>query len=302
MRCAFCINWRIEGSRWRMRQASQVVDEIRGMVKNHHSCAFRLAGTYSPPALVRDICNGIIEQRIPVRFGLFLHPRAVKESLVKLLKQAGCFGVFVGVESGSDTILEKAIDKHVKAEEIRKVLTLAMDHGLFTAASFIFPAPFETPDTEAQTRRFILDVFRGRPNAAVNTCFAGLLPRTTWWNERARFGFKLDVDEEEYCRQILHYKIRHLIPSSLWKPLPYRLDLRTQTDLARMSDNFQTWLQEEGIPHNLPDHDAQVGAALGYGPVAFQSLLRRVFFTGDANGLQQLVDRANQQFEPGADD
>jgi len=297
MRCAFCINWRIEGTRWRTRTADQVVQEVEGF-RELGSRAFRLAGTYSPPKLVGQICDRLIEKRLDVEFGVSLHANGARADLAAKLREAGCFGVFIGVESAAAAILDRAVGKSVSPQQLREALQACMDTGLFTAGSFIFPAPFETEETEAETRALIRELFAGNPRSTINLCFAGLLPRTTWWAERERFGFELQVSEEEYLRRMLRYKIRHLVPTTYWEPLPYTLDGTPQPELARRTDGLQRWARSIGVGVNLPDHDAQVGVSLGHTAVAFQGILRRNLFTGDAKSMHQLVSEANRALSP----
>jgi radical SAM superfamily enzyme YgiQ (UPF0313 family) len=296
MSCAFCINCCIEGSRWRTRNAKQVVREMAEAKEILQTNAFRLAGTYSPPRLVRQICEEILARRLDVRFGLFLHARGFEDDLLALLHRAGCHGLFVGVESGSDDILERAMGKKISAAGMRTALRRAMNAGLFIAASFIEPTPFGTEKTESETRDFVLDLFAGSRRATVNVCFPALIPRTLWWRERDRFGFTLDVDEDEYRRIILRYKIRHLVPSSLWAPLPYRLDGLEHHELTRRTTAFQAWLRRSQIVVNSPDHDALICEALGLELEGFVEEIQRCFFVGDARTLQEIVDQTNQTF------
>ncbi|MBI5482661.1 MAG: cobalamin B12-binding domain-containing protein [Deltaproteobacteria bacterium] len=294
MGCAFCINRCIEGTKWRTRTPDQVVTEIRALRSHFGTRAFRLAGTYSPPELLTGICERLIAQELDIQFGAFLHAGAVDEALVSSLKAAGCFGLFVGAESGSTAILKRAMHKSLSGEALRHALDACLRAGLFVAASFIFPAPFETAATESETKRLLLEVFGPHAQAAVNVGFPGLVPRTRWWTERDRYGFALDVDDDAYRRLILRYKIRHLLPPSLWPELPYTLGGQRQADLAQRSGALQRWVRDQGIGINLADHDAQVGAALGQPARDFGDRLRRLFVTGDAEGLQALVDESNR--------
>jgi hypothetical protein len=294
MRCAFCINWCIEGAKWRTRDPEQVLAEIRNIRKNTGSGAFRLAGTYSPPTLVRQICEGILREGLDARFGLSLHARGVSDSLLALLRRAGCFGVFFGAESGSDEIQRRAMNKPIGSDRLRRVLSASLQCGLFTAASFIFPAPFETEDTERQTRDLIHEVFHHQPRSSVMACFPVLLPKTRWWRDRQRFRFTLLVEEDAYVRRLLRYHARNTLPTVLWPELPYQLEGHSQGQLARRNTEFQLWLRGEGIAVNLPDHDAQIGAAIGLDAAEFQNRLRSIFFIGDSPGLHRLVSDANE--------
>jgi hypothetical protein len=298
MRCPFCINWRIQGSRWRTRSPERVLALVLDNLCRHRSRAFRLSGTYTPPGLVRRLCQLISESRARVSFGLYLHAKGMNEDLVGLLKQAGCAGVFVGAESGSDEILSHVMGKHVGSARIAQVIRLCQTAGLYTAASFIVPAPGETEQSATQTREMIRTLFSGQEHGSVLVNLPGLLPRTTWWEHRSRYGFKLEVSEEEYCRLLLRYKIRHIIPPLLWEPLPYSLDGRGYLEMVAATSALQGWLKAQGIVVNLADHDALVGAALGWTPAETAQRVRQAIFCGDAAELQGLVTAANRAFSP----
>ena len=298
MRCAFCVNRHIAGASWRTRTAAKVVEEMESLRSELGTRAFRMAGTYSDPRLVRAVCEAVIKKKLDVEFGLFLNAGGVTEELVALLKAAGCFGVFFGVESGSDAILKEAMHKPLSTERVRRALKTTRDAGLFTAGSFIVPAPFETAETEEQTKRLMEDVLVGHARTSVLIIPPGLLPRTQWWQERSRFGFELEVDEVSYRKRMLRYKIRHILPASLWESLPYRLGGQRSIELARRAAGLQAWARSVGLCVNLPDHDAQIGAAVRLAPRELQGEIQRALFAGAADRLQDLVSAANQGFAP----
>jgi hypothetical protein len=298
MRCAFCINCCIEGTTWRTRSVQQVLAEIRGFRERHRSRAFRLAGTYSPPRLVREICRGIVDEKLEVEFGVSLHAGGVQDDLPALLREAGCHGVFMGVESGSDEILSRAMHKSTTAARLHESIAALQRADLFVAGSFIYPAPFETAETAAETRKLIDALFVGRSRASVIAIYPGLIPRTEWWRDRDHYGFELHVPEEEYRRMVLRCKIRHVLPPTLWEAVPYSLGGRRQPELAKLNAELQQTLREAGVCVNLPDHDAQVGRSIGETPQRFQMILRQMLFCADAEGLQTMLDRANEALLP----
>jgi radical SAM superfamily enzyme YgiQ (UPF0313 family) len=296
MRCAFCINRCIAGGHWRTRTVDQVLAQIRGF-RALGSRAFRLAGTYSPPAFARELCERLIAEGPGVRFGLSLHASAASPELAALLRRAGCYGVFFGVESGSDVIL-KSLHKSTTADRLSHAIRSSLEAGLFTVGSFIFPAPGETASTEADTRRFIEQAFAGKPHSSIIVTMPFVLPRTTWWDERERFGFVLTVDDDVFRRIAVRYKIRHLLPASLWEPLPYALEHAAQPELARRAAALQSWARGQGIVVNLPEHDALVGAGVGMDAQSISQALRRIFFLADSNAAERLIEAANQVFAP----
>jgi radical SAM superfamily enzyme YgiQ (UPF0313 family) len=75
------------------------------------------------------------------------------EELLTTLKQAGCFLLKVGVESGNQRILNNA-KKGYKIENIRKAIKLMMELGFHVHATFVFGLPGETEQTIKQSIEF----------------------------------------------------------------------------------------------------------------------------------------------------
>ena len=102
---------------------------------------------------------------------------------VALMKESGCEGVFLGIESGSPRIL-KNMNKAVDIEKYRSGIGLLEKAGIITFGSFIIGFPGETGDTVKETVRFIeesgLDFYR----AQLWYCD----PMTPIWKEREIYG------------------------------------------------------------------------------------------------------------------
>jgi radical SAM superfamily enzyme len=80
--------------------------------------------------------------------------------LGELMKRAGCFAVFFGVESGDDEVLKK-MNKGYTSRVAYDGIQIAKKHGLATHASFIVGYPGETRETFENTLELII---KARPD------------------------------------------------------------------------------------------------------------------------------------------
>ncbi|UCH93754.1 MAG: PhpK family radical SAM P-methyltransferase [Candidatus Aminicenantes bacterium] len=84
---------------------------------------------------------------------------------VKLMKQSGCEGVFLGLESGNNQIL-KNMNKKGSLEEYKKGIQLLKKYDIITFGSFIAGFPGETQETLQETAHFIeeseIDFYRAQ--------------------------------------------------------------------------------------------------------------------------------------------
>ncbi len=76
------------------------------------------------------------------------------EEAFDLMAQSGCIGVFLGIESGDQTIL-KYMDKHATVERYKWGVEQLRARGIVTFASIICGFPGETPETAARSREFL---------------------------------------------------------------------------------------------------------------------------------------------------
>ena len=72
------------------------------------------------------------------------------EELLQAMKQANCYGLYIGLESGSDRILN-IIDKKMTVAENIKANKMVHDSGLPTVTSILFGMPEETKEDMEQT-------------------------------------------------------------------------------------------------------------------------------------------------------
>jgi anaerobic magnesium-protoporphyrin IX monomethyl ester cyclase len=76
------------------------------------------------------------------------------ENTYQMLADAGCVQVAWGIESGSQTILDK-MNKGVKVQNNRNVIKWAKNAGITSRCFFIIGFPGETRETLEETKRFI---------------------------------------------------------------------------------------------------------------------------------------------------
>jgi radical SAM superfamily enzyme YgiQ (UPF0313 family) len=79
-----------------------------------------------------------------------IHAAFVKPDLVTLAKKAGCYRIWMGVESGDDRIL-KAINKGTTVEQVRQAVRTIKQARVGIGTFFILGHPGETEETARKT-------------------------------------------------------------------------------------------------------------------------------------------------------
>lgn len=136
-----------------------------------------------PVPRFKEILRMLIKNRYSFRWNSHFRCQFADRETVELMKQSGCEGVFLGIESGSPPILRN-MNKAAAVERYFRGIQLLKESGITTFGSFIVGFPGETETTVRETRDFIqqsgLDFFR----AQLWYCD----PITPIWGERQKYA------------------------------------------------------------------------------------------------------------------
>jgi len=107
--------------------------------------------------LVEEISRGLIARKSPLEWCCQTRADAVDGELAALFYEAGCRVVHIGVESGSERVLESS-GKNTTTGEIRRGVRALEDAGIETLCFFLFGLPGERDEDREETIRFALDL------------------------------------------------------------------------------------------------------------------------------------------------
>lgn len=153
--CIFCAQ--ASGKKVRVRSPLNVIEEIKHVLKIKKPKGFLFSDeTLTLNNLrVLELCDLIIEHNLhkQIRWLATTRVDSVNYKLLKKMKQAGCWAIEFGIESGNRQIL-KRIKKDISLEQAIEAVKLAKKVGLHTEGAFILGHPYETKQTAYQTINF----------------------------------------------------------------------------------------------------------------------------------------------------
>jgi radical SAM PhpK family P-methyltransferase len=116
-----------------------------------------------PVQRFKEILRRMSGNRRRFKWHSYFRCQYTDEEMVELMKESGCEGVFLGLESGNNRILEN-MKKGVDRETYLKGIEWLKKYDIVTFGSFIIGFPGETPESVRDTVGFIeasgLDFFR----------------------------------------------------------------------------------------------------------------------------------------------
>ena len=106
---------------------------------------------------VVKICEELHDRKLHMKWDCGTRVDMVDRELMKIMRDAGCFAVWLGVESGSEAILG-AMNKRIKLDQTRLAYKTAHQLGLMTIANVVLGFPGETEQTARETIRFVKEL------------------------------------------------------------------------------------------------------------------------------------------------
>jgi len=162
--CSYCIHPIKSGNKWRERTQEAVVEQMEEMNRKYGFTAFKFAGSNPPPPLKKGIANEILDRGLKLAYCAFGH---ITDGMVvdfDLLRKSGCYSLFLGIESGSQRILDESMNKGIRISQIAKTIAACKQAGLYVVGSVIIPAPHETEETKRESLDLLLML---RPDSVV---------------------------------------------------------------------------------------------------------------------------------------
>ncbi len=147
-RCHFCSHASVP---FKKRSIPNTVDELR------HLAALRVRQIYfTDPTFVvgrertSELCRAIIAERLGLSWSCNTRVDSLDAPLLRLMKEAGCQILQLGVESANLNVLRRA-EKRIELDRIRDAFRMCREAGVQSMAYFILGLPGDTRETIMET-------------------------------------------------------------------------------------------------------------------------------------------------------
>ncbi|MCX6349760.1 MAG: radical SAM protein, partial [Candidatus Aureabacteria bacterium] len=156
--CVFCADPLAKGRSVRLRSPALVAEEVAGLlaqgIDHLHTCdsEFNL-----PESHAREVCREFVRKGLSekMRWYAYCSPRPFSRELARLMKRAGCWRVFIGLESVSPETL-KDYNKGQSVEEMVKGIHAFRDSGIGVHGMFVVGSDHDTEQTSSEIVNFAL--------------------------------------------------------------------------------------------------------------------------------------------------
>ena len=274
--CTFCSTNDFFRRNFRLKSPAKMIDEISGLKRAYGLNYFSLIHdmyTIDRKKVVA-FCEAIIASGKKFTWGCSARTDCVDDDLIALMAQAGCTGIFFGIETGSER-LQQVINKKLDLAEAVKRIECTDRHGIQTTVALIVGFPEETRDDLRDTVHFFIDSLRFSHAEPQCTLLAPLAATPVYerhkdhlvfdhiFSDMSHQSWRHDPAEVEliktypeifpnfyaiptlwlerrYVKEVMDF-VTYLATWFRWLPVGL---LQDSGDLLRVFDRWQMWLAE----------------------------------------------------------
>lgn len=157
--CFFCLATPVSGAKVRKRSAENIIEEIKECVDKYGITNFLFWSDIFniDKAWVMDLCQKIIDSGLKITWSANTRADTADEEMAQKMYEAGCRLVSIGVESGSQEMLDK-IGKRITLDDVRLTVKIFKKAGIRIYNYFVIGLPWEDEDTVEDTIDFAIEL------------------------------------------------------------------------------------------------------------------------------------------------
>lgn len=154
--CDFCASNLVSGKNWRGRSVGNIILEIRTLIKKYsiEEIHFIDDNIIIDVERFKRLCRELIKLNIKWTVPNGISAGSLDKAILELMKESGCYALFIPVETGNKTVLYKYIKKDVDKNQIKSIITLAHKMGFYQVGFFLIGFYEETKEDIKETIRF----------------------------------------------------------------------------------------------------------------------------------------------------
>ncbi len=157
--CPYTCKWcstAVYGQSYRRRPAKLVVEEMAMLQKKYNPDSIWFVDDVFTVShkWMREFHSETLKQHIKIPFECITRAERLNDEILQLLKEAGCFRIWIGAESGSQKIIDK-MDRRVNVETVSEAIKKTNAIGIETGTFIMLGYPGETEDDINKTISYL---------------------------------------------------------------------------------------------------------------------------------------------------
>jgi len=142
--CTFCSDKELWKGKVRRRSLKNVMEEIKQLNRNYDVKYVDIVdGTFTyDRRYLTEFCNAMIQEELDIKWRCSARYDNLDQEIIDLMKRSNCSGLYLGLESGSQKILN-SIDKKTTVDDIIKTSEIIYQSGITSVTAILMGLPQE---------------------------------------------------------------------------------------------------------------------------------------------------------------
>ncbi|MBI5343724.1 MAG: radical SAM protein [Deltaproteobacteria bacterium] len=155
--CTFCSSSGVWKRGVRARSIENVLGEIRKVQTEYGTVQFSFKDdTFTlDRKRVQEFCGAVNDERLNINWDCNVRVNLIDDELLRQMKAAGCNGIKMGIESGSDRVLNDVMKKGATVARILRAAEIARRASIHWTGYFMMGLPTETREEMIETLRLM---------------------------------------------------------------------------------------------------------------------------------------------------
>jgi len=202
----------VQGTRWRRMSPKKVVNEIEQIIfLGIDSILFRDATFSLDMKRAEEICEEIIARKLKINWWCETRINVLDENLLRKMKNAGCMGINVGVETLDEKLIVSEGKPGVRLEDVVKVRKAAKEIGIRLHFLMIIGLPNDNLESIYRSFEYLVKL---RPESIGFTTITPY-PGTKMFDDALRDGLIMNMDWNNFNGSQSNMKTKYLSQKDL---------------------------------------------------------------------------------------
>lgn len=157
--CFFCLATPVSGAKVRTRSPENIVAELKVCVEKYNIKNFLFWSDIFnfDREWTLELCQKIIESGLKITWSSNTRADTMDDEMARMMYKSGCRLVSIGVESGSQKMLDN-IGKKITLDDIRNTVKILKKNKIKIYNYFVIGLPWETEETVEETIKFAIEL------------------------------------------------------------------------------------------------------------------------------------------------
>ncbi len=215
----YCPYGMMQGQNYRFRSAQKMIKDVEQLVEKYgvKGVQFRDPTFGIDKNQVKEFCNGLIDKKINIKFGMETRLDLLNKEVLDLMFEAGLRNINVGVETAAEDVAKMNNRKLIQVNHQEEIINYCKKLGIRVSAFYIFGLQGDTEDSIRKTIDYAVKLNTNVAQFTISCPYPG----TKYYDELKVKNLITESDFEKFNANNVVFKHSNLSREQLLKLQDY---------------------------------------------------------------------------------